>query len=102
MSASRPQGTQAEAVKTIEEGGVVIYWREGCPFCKKLDAGLGEIGDKALWVNVWEDADASEFVKSVNDGNEIVPTVTTSEKSFVAASSKAPQIVALAIEKSGK
>lgn len=102
MSASRPQGTQAEAVKAIEEGGVVIYWREGCPFCKKLDAGLGEIGDKALWVNVWEDADASGFVKSVNDGNEIVPTVTTAEKSFVAASSKAPQIVALAIEKSGK
>lgn len=101
-AASRPQGTQAEAEKFIKEGGVVVYWRDGCPFCKKLDEGLGEIGDKALWVNVWEDEAASAFVQSVNDGNEVVPTVTTSEKSFVASSSKAPKIVSLAIEKSGK
>lgn len=99
---NRPQGTQADALKAIEDGGVVIYWRPGCPFCQALDEGLGEVGDRATWVNVWEDADASEFVKSVNDGNEVVPTVTTAEKSFVAASSKAPKIVALAIEKSGK
>lgn len=102
MSASRPQGTQAEAEKFIEEGGVVIYWREGCPFCRKLDTGLGEIGDKALWVNVWEDEAASAFVQSVNDGNEVVPTAATAEKTWVAASSDAADIVARAIEKSGQ
>lgn len=96
---NRAQSTHAEAQKVIEDGGVVIYWRPGCPFCKALDEGLGEIGDQATWVNVWEDPEASEFVKSVNDGNEVVPTVTTKEKSFVASSSKAPKIVALAIEK---
>lgn len=103
MSAeNRPQGTQAEAAKAIEDGGVAIYWRPGCPFCAKLDEGLGEIGDKATWVNIWEDDEARKFVASVNDGNEIVPTVANSEKTFVASSSKAPQIVSLMIEKSGK
>ncbi len=28
-----------------------------------------------MWVNVWQDADAAAFVRSVNDGNETVPTV---------------------------
>lgn len=99
---SRPQATQAEAEKIISDGGVVIYWRPGCPFCEALDRGLGETGDKATWVNIWEDSAAEEFVKSVNDGNAVVPTVTNSEKSFVASSPKAPKIVSLMIEKSGK
>lgn len=99
---ARTQATQAEAEKVIEDGGVVIYWRPGCPFCEALDSGLGETGDDATWVNIWEDADAEAFVKSVNDGNAVVPTVTNSEKSFVASSSKAPKIVSLMIEKSKK
>lgn len=88
MSASRPQGTQVEADQVVAGGGLVVYWREGCPFCKRLDQGLGEAGQKALWVNVWEDSAASDFVKSVNDGNEVVPTVRTAEKTYVAASAQ--------------
>lgn len=99
---TRPQATQAEAEKIIADGGVVIYWRPGCPFCEALDEGLGETGDRATWVNIWEDENAKAFVESVNDGNAVVPTVTNSEKSFVASSSKAPKIVSLMIEKSGK
>lgn len=99
---ARAQSTQAEAKKVIEDGGVVIYWRPGCPFCEALDEGLGETGDKATWVNIWEDDDAKAYVESVNDGNAVVPTVANSEKAFVASSSKAPKIVSLMIEKSGK
>ena len=58
-----------------EERGVVIYWRPGCIFCQRLKGGLGSDGKKATWINIWQDADAAEYVRSVNDGNEVVPTV---------------------------
>ncbi|NLG20540.1 MAG: NrdH-redoxin, partial [Actinomycetales bacterium] len=34
-----------------------------------------DLRDKALWVNIWQDDEAAAFVRSVNDGNETVPTV---------------------------
>lgn len=54
---------------------VVIYWRPGCGFCARLRSSLGDEGDKALWVDIWQDEEAAAFVRSVNDGNETVPTV---------------------------
>lgn len=57
------------------ERGVVIYWRPGCQYCMRLKATLGDLRDQALWVNIWQDDDAAAFVRSVNDGNETVPTV---------------------------
>lgn len=94
--------THAAAETFVTEGGVAIYWRPGCPFCQRLDADLGEVGERALWVNIWEDADAEAYVKSVNDGNAVVPTVRTAERSFVASAASAPQAVAELIEASGK
>lgn len=99
---NRAQNTHADAEKFTAEGGVIIYWRPGCPFCQRLDAGLGEVGDRAMWVNIWEDADAEAYVKSVNDGNAVVPTVRTAQRSFVASAHSAPQTVAVLIEASGK
>lgn len=58
-----------------QEEGVVIYWRPGCGFSARLDAVLRDVGDQATWHNIWEDDEAAEFVRSVNDGNETVPTV---------------------------
>lgn len=54
---------------------VVIYWRPGCGYCQRLKGALGQEGKKAHWVNIWQDDDAAAFVRSVNDGNETVPTV---------------------------
>ena len=36
---------------------------------------LGAKAKDAVWVDVWADPDASAYVRSVNDGNEVVPTV---------------------------
>ncbi len=55
--------------------GVTIYWRPGCPFCMMLQQRLADLADGATWVNIWEDEHGAEFVRSVNDGNETVPTV---------------------------
>lgn len=57
------------------EREVVIYWRPGCGYCLRLKSSLGDLREKALWVNIWQDDEAAAFVRSVNDGNETVPTV---------------------------
>lgn len=55
--------------------GVAIYWRPGCPFCLRLANALRLAPHRAAWVNIWRDDDGRAFVRSVNDGNETVPTV---------------------------
>jgi mycoredoxin len=54
---------------------VVIYWRPGCVFCLRLRGALGRDRRTARWVSIWADEDAAAYVRSVNDGNETVPTV---------------------------
>lgn len=54
---------------------VVIYWRPGCGYCARLRDSLGDLAEQATWVNIWQDEDAAAYVRSVNDGNEVVPTV---------------------------
>ena len=52
-----------------------VYWRPGCPFCAslKLRLRLARIPFDA--VDIHQDADAAAVVRSVNDGDELVPTV---------------------------
>lgn len=54
---------------------VVVYRRDHCPFCARLERGLehAEITYEAR--DIWMDDGAADFVRSVNDGNETVPTV---------------------------
>jgi mycoredoxin len=72
----RPTTTHQEVLAMSEsERPVVIYWRPGCGFCARLRSTLGAEGDKAVWVDIWRDEEGAAFVRSVNDGNETVPTV---------------------------
>lgn len=72
----RPGPSHQEVLAMPEiERPVVVYWRPGCGFCAMLRSRLGADRDKAHWVNIWEDEEAAAFVRSVNDGNETVPTV---------------------------
>ena len=80
---------QEDARKVQEDGGVVIYWRPGCPFCERLDSSLGDLGNHATWVNIWEDPQAEAHVKSLNDGNAVVPTLDTGDMHFVVADRQA-------------
>lgn len=70
VSVSHQKGSVAAA-----DGRVVVYWRPGCMFCALLTARLGPRASRAVWVNIWKDPEAAAFVRSVNDGNETVPTV---------------------------
>lgn len=73
--------SHAEAThRAHADGAVVVYWRPGCPFCARLRRGLGARRHDVLWVNIWSDEDAAAFVRSVNDGNETVPTVVVGDR----------------------
>lgn len=65
----------ATAMAEGQRGGVVVFWRPGCSYCLRLKLRLGRLGSRAHWVNIWADAAAAEYVRSVNGGNETVPTV---------------------------
>lgn len=70
--------SQRDASAREEAGAAgvpVIYWRPGCAYCLRLRLALRRVGSQAVWVDVSRDDDASARVRSVNDGNETVPTV---------------------------
>lgn len=64
-------------VTSRKDPPVVIYWRPGCMYCAGLRRRLGQARNRATWINIYRDADAAAFVRSVNSGNETVPTVVT-------------------------
>ncbi len=69
------RGGLSHAEALASERPVVVYWRPGCPWCERLRRGLGASGRDAAWVDIWRDEEAAAYVRSVNDGNETVPTV---------------------------
>ena len=62
---------------------VIFYWRPGCGFCRRLSGELDELGVEVEARNIWEDPDAAAFVRSVANGNEVVPTVVVGPQALV-------------------
>ena len=52
-----------------------MYWRPSCIFCQRLRGGLGRDAKRVHWINIWQDPEAAAYVRSVNGGDEVVPTV---------------------------
>ena len=53
----------------------IVYWRRMCGFSARLMAALEESGIEVEYRDIWEDPEAAAFVRSVNGGDETVPTV---------------------------
>lgn len=79
---------------------VEVFWRPGCPYCASLRRELAGTGTVATWRNIWEDDEAKEFVRSVNNGNETVPTVRVGDK--VATNPSGSQVTAMLKGDDGK
>ncbi|MGL5816776.1 MAG: glutaredoxin domain-containing protein [Phycicoccus sp.] len=76
LAVGRPETvSQAVAAERAAAGDVVVYFRDGCPFCARLRMALRRHRGTVTWVDIWADDDARAFVASVNGGNETVPTV---------------------------
>lgn len=58
---------------------VTIYAADWCPFCQRLIKALNRTETPFTLVDVEADETASEWVKSVNNGDRIVPTVKYSD-----------------------
>jgi glutaredoxin len=54
---------------------LTVYWRPGCPYSMRLKARLRLARIPFHAVNIWDDPDAAAVVRSVNDGDELAPTV---------------------------
>jgi mycoredoxin len=52
-----------------------MYTRPGCPYSMRLRARLRLARIPYTAVNIWEDPEAAAVVRSVNNGDELVPTV---------------------------
>ncbi|CAB0741737.1 glutaredoxin-like protein [Corynebacterium diphtheriae] len=58
---------------------VAIYAADWCPFCQRLIKALNRTETPFTLIDVEADEAASEWVKSVNNGDCIVPTVKYSD-----------------------
>lgn len=69
--------------ETISAETIVMYWRPGCGFCAALERQL--VGAQLTFDkrNIWDSADDAAYVRSVADGNEIVPTVVVNGTAMV-------------------
>lgn len=54
---------------------VTMYATSWCPFCTRLRAQLKEHDIPFVEIDIDDDPVAAEFVASVNDGNQVVPTL---------------------------
>lgn len=73
------QSTHAEAITKRDDEHAIVYWRPGCPYCAHLFETLPADEPRVTRVNIWEDPEAAAFVRSLQDGNEVVPTVVIGE-----------------------
>ena len=65
-----------------------LYWRPGCGFCRALEADLANVKLAIRRHNIWEDEAAAAFVRSVANGNEVVPTVSVAGTALVNPSAR--------------
>lgn len=76
--------THTEAIARRGEDHAIVYWRPGCPYCADLLGGIDLDDERISLVNIWEDEDAAAFVRTLQDGNETVPTVVVGEQVLTA------------------
>ena len=73
MSDTAANTTVSEHLPT--DGGVTMFSTTWCGYCRVLKKALDREGISYTEVNIERAPGAAEFVMSVNDGNQTVPTV---------------------------
>src|SRR5574340_188854 len=60
---------------SLSPTGIVVYSTVWCPDCKRAKKFFGEHKIQYVTVDIEEDAQAREFVRQLNDGQRIIPTI---------------------------
>ncbi len=68
---------------TPEHGTVTMFTTTWCGYCRRLKSQLDREGIAFTEVDIERRPEAAEFVRSVNRGNQTVPTVLFSDGSAV-------------------
>jgi mycoredoxin len=76
-----PPGMTSSTSLPTDPAVPTVYLTSWCPFCQRLVHGLDAAGITFTPVDVDEDAQAGELVKSLNNGNRVVPTVVFADGS---------------------
>jgi len=62
---------------------IVIYTTSWCPDCHRTKYFLDEHGIEYINIDVEEDAEGMSFVREVNNGHRVVPTVVFPDGSIL-------------------
>lgn len=64
-----------------EPTAFTLYSTTWCPFCTRLVSDLAKAGISYRNIDVDDDVEAGELVKSLNNGNRVVPTLVFADGS---------------------
>lgn len=67
---------------------ITVYWRPGCPFCMNLQRSIDKLDLPHEKINIWENPEGAATVRSIANGNEVVPTVVVGDQGMVNPSIK--------------
>lgn len=62
---------------------IVLYTTSWCPDCHRAKYLLDEYGVAYIDIDVEQDQEALAFVKQVNNGNRVVPTIVFPDSSIL-------------------
>lgn len=66
-----------------EPAEIVVYWRRGCPFCRRLLRWIDRTGVPTTRRDIWHDPDAAAELRKLTGGDETVPTVTIAGQALI-------------------
>ena len=67
----------------MSQSGITVYGARWCPDCRRSKQFLGEQRVHYEWIDVDKDPSALDYVKEVNDGKQIIPTIVFEDGSIL-------------------
>lgn len=74
----RPRARRSDALANPDR--VAIYYKPADIFCLRLRFALGNIAKEALWIDAIADPEAEAWVREVNRGDLLAPTVVAGDE----------------------
>ncbi len=81
----------------MTNAALTVYGAPWCPDCRRSKQFLGEQRVPYEWIDIDLDESAREYVSSINDGKQIIPTIVFEDGSFLAEPSNAELAAKLGI-----
>ncbi len=60
---------------TPHDGTITMFSTTWCGYCRNLKSQLDRMGIQYNEINIEETPEAAKLVESINEGNQVVPTV---------------------------